>query len=491
MRKIVSIRFGSHLYGTATPNSDIDIKSVFVPNARAILLQRVKGSITNARPKASGEKNVAGEIDEESYAVQRFLALAAEGQTVALDILFAPEWAMTEPPSAEWREIIANRPRLLTRKSSAFLGYCRQQANKYGIKGSRVAAARKALQILDKALETYPNHTKLETIAEAMVRACETTEHMDIVPMEQAGGVIIQYWDVCGRRLQYTASIKHARDVMAKLVDQYGRRSLQAESNEGVDWKALSHAVRVGTQALELLGTGHVTFPLPNAVHVLDIKLGRLPYQQVSAEIEGLLEQVETAAARSVLRAEPDHAWIEDFVRRTHYTAVAGDDPLIRRAETFAVAAHSAVDQKRKYTDQPYYEHPRAVAGIVRTVPHTPEMLAAAYLHDVVEDTAVTLETIEAEFGVAVRDLVYWLTDVSKPEDGNRARRKALDREHSAAAPPEAQTIKLADLIDNTSTIETFDPDFAKVYRHEKRALLDVMNKGDATLLARARAQVA
>lgn len=157
MRSIVSIKFGSHLYGTATPASDLDFKSVFVPAGRDILLQRVKGSLSNQRPKAEGEKNVTGEIDEEAYSLQRYLGLAAEGQTVALDVLFAPRWAMTCKPAPEWQEIEANRRRLVTRKSASFLGYCRQQANKYGIKGSRVSAARVALELLTAELEA-PRH---------------------------------------------------------------------------------------------------------------------------------------------------------------------------------------------------------------------------------------------------------------------------------------------------------------------------------------------
>src|SRR5207253_2963550 len=126
MRKIVTVKFGSHLYGTSTPSSDLDIKSVYVPDARSIALQRVKGSISNKRPKSIGEKNYAGEVDEESYSLQRFLELAAEGQIVALDVLFAPEWAMTEPPAPEWQAIMQNRSRLRTRKSAAFVNYCRQ-----------------------------------------------------------------------------------------------------------------------------------------------------------------------------------------------------------------------------------------------------------------------------------------------------------------------------------------------------------------------------
>jgi (p)ppGpp synthase/HD superfamily hydrolase len=99
----------------------------------------------------------------------------------------------------------------------------------------------------------------------------------------------------------------------------------------------------------------------------------------------------------------------------------------------------------------------------------------------------VTIETIESEFGSEVAQIVGWLTDVSKPEDGNRSARKAIDREHSAQAPASAQTVKLADLISNSRSIVQYDPNFAVTYLEEKRQLLAVMNKGDAALMAEAR----
>ena len=163
---------------------------------------------------------------------------------------------------------------------------------------------------------------------------------------------------------------------------------------------------------------------------------------------------------------------------------------IVERARVFATAAHAAVGQLRKYTFEPYIVHPREVAGIVESAGGTPEMIAAAWLHDVVEDTGVTIETIREEFGSEVAELVGWLTDVSRPEQGNRAHRKAIDRAHTAAAPGAAQTVKLADLISNTRSIMAHDPEFARVYLAEKRALLEVMTKADPTLMARAREQI-
>jgi (p)ppGpp synthase/HD superfamily hydrolase len=160
---------------------------------------------------------------------------------------------------------------------------------------------------------------------------------------------------------------------------------------------------------------------------------------------------------------------------------------IIEKAKLFATAAHAAVDQRRKYTNEPYIVHPAEVANIVsKTNGVTDEMIAAAWLHDVVEDTAVNLLTIEHHFGTEVGILVYWLTNKSKPEDGNRVRRKEIDRLHMAAASSEAQTIKVADLISNTSTITKYDPEFAKVYLEEKRKLLEVLVYADRDLLRKA-----
>lgn len=155
---------------------------------------------------------------------------------------------------------------------------------------------------------------------------------------------------------------------------------------------------------------------------------------------------------------------------------------MLETPEAFATKHHAG--QERKYTGLPYITHPLAVRALVATVPHTQAMLDAAVLHDVVEDTAATLEEVELLFGPDVAELVSYLTDVSTLDDGSRAIRKELDRQHLAGASPNAQTIKLADLIHNTSNIVDNDPVFARVYLGEKALLLQVLTKGDPKMYA-------
>ena len=159
---------------------------------------------------------------------------------------------------------------------------------------------------------------------------------------------------------------------------------------------------------------------------------------------------------------------------------------LLSRARDYATTAHSRINHKRKYTGQPYQVHLKAVAQILRQVTDDEKLLAAAWLHDVVEDTEATHHEIEKAFGKEVASLVYQLTDISRPGDGNRAYRKALDRAHLAEASRSAKTIKLADLIDNTRDICKHDEKFAHVYVHEASALLEVLGDGDERLVSQA-----
>lgn len=158
---------------------------------------------------------------------------------------------------------------------------------------------------------------------------------------------------------------------------------------------------------------------------------------------------------------------------------------LIDRAWAFAVEAHG--DQKRKYTNQPYYVHLREVAELVQQAGGTSEQIAAAYLHDTVEDCNVSINEIAEEFGEAVSAYVWLLTDTPKTPGLNRAKRKELDRIRLSVAPGAVHTIKLADMISNTSTIVQYDADFAKTYMVEKRAMLEVLTRGAPRLYERAK----
>lgn len=161
-------------------------------------------------------------------------------------------------------------------------------------------------------------------------------------------------------------------------------------------------------------------------------------------------------------------------------------------AMQFARERHA--NQRRKYTGNPYADHLAEVCGIAMSAGwhnaeiHPDKLMATCWLHDCMEDQGVGHADLNAMFGLEVADGVAWLSDM---ETGNRLERKAASRRRLARAPGWVQTIKVADLISNTSSIVQHDPKFAVLYLEEKRLMLDVLDKADPRLVQVARGQVA
>jgi len=152
------------------------------------------------------------------------------------------------------------------------------------------------------------------------------------------------------------------------------------------------------------------------------------------------------------------------------------ESKLIQYAIFFAKDAHKG--QVRKYTGEPYFNHCEAVAKLVEEKGGSEAQIAAAYLHDTVEDTDRTLNDIFTEFGDEVGFLVNDLTDVFTHEafpNLNRAKRKELEAKRLGRMPEESKLVKWCDLADNTSSIVSHDPGFAKIYLVEKARCLDEM----------------
>lgn len=149
---------------------------------------------------------------------------------------------------------------------------------------------------------------------------------------------------------------------------------------------------------------------------------------------------------------------------------------LVRNARLFATLKHNK--QQRKYTGEPYTDHLHNVVDLLLAHGVSEEpVLAAAWLHDTVEDTDVTLQDLIQSFPPEVVEYVYWLTDT---DAGNRNTRAQIAAWRIGRSPWGAKLIKLADIIDNSRNVSKRDPDFAAVYLAEKRLVLNHMVVGDA-----------
>ena len=170
-------------------------------------------------------------------------------------------------------------------------------------------------------------------------------------------------------------------------------------------------------------------------------------------------------------------------------------EDVIQKVIEFARQAHG--DQQRKFVPEPYIVHPVRVMEICRQYINDMSVLAASLLHDVLEDTDVNAEEMENFLRTIMKEnqakqtleLVIELTDVfikKNYPDWNRRKRKQKETERLSRASPQAQTIKYADIIDNSRDIVNVKNDFAKKYLGECRAIINAMQKGNKELHARA-----
>lgn len=162
-------------------------------------------------------------------------------------------------------------------------------------------------------------------------------------------------------------------------------------------------------------------------------------------------------------------------------------DRELEKTLEFAKNAHK--NQLRKDGKTEYIVHPIAVSNLISdwmvrkenyndfSISEIQLLKTVALLHDTVEDTDVNLYNIESEFGFYVKEGVYWLTDVSKKEDGNRKIRKQIDLEHNLSAPINFLIVKIADVYDNCKDVVDTDRGFAPVFLKEKKNFLDGVKK--------------
>ena len=311
MKTIVKMKFGSHLYGTSTPASDLDFKGIYLPTDQEIATGRYPKCIEqNTKSSSSENKNTSEDIDSSFYSLQYFIELACQGETVALDMLHAPANMLLESTGI-WLAIRNNRARFYTRNLNSFVGYARSQAAKYGIKGSRLNAVREAVEVL----MALPPNDVLEDVWDKLPEG----EHIHKEPLKLGDPMKqhrpISMYTICGKQLQSTAKVKFVLPTLVKFQEQYGTRAKLAAVNESIDWKAVSHALRACFQVREILTTGDLVFPLTQAPYLLQVKQGLLDYKsEVGPRLEHEMEELEHIAAASKLPEKADREYWDDFL---------------------------------------------------------------------------------------------------------------------------------------------------------------------------------
>ena len=293
---VVLSKFGSHLYGTDTEESDEDYKGIYLPTHRQVILNEIPK--TYSLPKTSG-------VDLQIWSLHHWFKLACQGEAESMDLLHAPKEAVILKNRFIWSILQANKSKFYKKNMNAYLGYARKQAHRYCERGSRI----KALKTVIDVLKEYDPELKLKHIWDYLPQLF----HIHKIYPYPDGSVAM--YQVCGKKVQETCTIGYALNIYEKALSEYGDRAKLAELNKGVDWKAVSHACRIASQLIEMATQNTITFPLWNAKEITEIKQGKWDWiTQVQPYVESLMEKAEYELLHCDLPVEIDKKYLDDLL---------------------------------------------------------------------------------------------------------------------------------------------------------------------------------
>jgi len=319
---VVLMPFGSELYGTQVDIDDLneeekkesekyisdkDFKGIYIPNKCDTFRGKIQKSILFNSKENQDEKNTSNDIDCEFYSIQYFFELAIKGDTSILDMLHCPDELLIKD-SKFWQTIRGMRDKFYTKSLGTFVDYARGQAAKYGIKGSRLSDAKNVLDFLKRNISVH-SEMDLDIRLRDVWNSLPEGRHIIKHPIDKTG---LRMYEVCNRKLQETSKLKYSLDVIQRFYDEYGERAKLASENKGIDWKAISHALRAGLQLEELLTDGIITFPLKDAEFLKKVKLGRYAYFCVATYLDYMVDKLEDMNRNSSLPEKVDL----DYVNR-------------------------------------------------------------------------------------------------------------------------------------------------------------------------------
>jgi hypothetical protein len=303
---IITFPHGAHLYGTNTPNSDLDFKTIYLPYRKDLILEKAPKTL-QLTLQDNTRKNEANELDHTALSVNEFVRNAIRGDMIAIDLLHAPfdSVPIEQTSSGAARFILRlqkNRHLFYSRNMSGLMGYLGKQVNKYGAKGSRLAFAEQLHEVL---LKIKPNNDQ------------KLSWYRDLLPESEFAKKTEAGYELFGSLYQWTGWFSSVLTKTQRMINEYGDRAKLAKDNKGVDFKAVHHAVRAAYQLLDIYQHQNIVFPFTGERldTLMKVKLGQLDYKtECEPLLESIVAQLPEAAEKSGLPEKIDVDKVHDLV---------------------------------------------------------------------------------------------------------------------------------------------------------------------------------
>ena len=288
---------GSHLYGTNLPSSDRDFKCIYVPTLQSLVFgEGIRNKKALPSGKASGDKMSAEEIETEYIPVQTFINDLYGGQTYAYELAFALDstnglvWPESEQDDDLLQRLInfcnQMRSQHLFGSTRAMTSYAMTQAEKYGLKSSRYKKLRDAHAFFSSFDRSAVINTLdlSQGLAEGFFKSVAQISKNDkhgIIP-----GIVVNHL-----KFPWTVTCGTVVDSLKSNLSSYGERSI-VSSSSCADLKAIMHAVRICKQAIEMLETNALVFPVKHAEFLKGIRLGAVSVDEAKAVFEADMDRL-------------------------------------------------------------------------------------------------------------------------------------------------------------------------------------------------------
>lgn len=302
---LFTVQYGSKLYGTSTPQSDTDKKSIYFPSLENLLLgkrlevhkTRVDAEGNNVPPTSPMPDNG---VENEYISIQTFVKDFLGGQTYAQELAYAVIGKYKDEVSPFAYNFVSDMvSQFKNAEVMAMVGFARKACFDYSKRAERMNSAvslRNSLCVLkDKILESQKvyGHTqlRLDSLFEGKPILDWAAEETGLQIGEINNNKIMRSLEMNGRSYGESSDLITLINALNKQIDKYGVRVFLAADID-VDYKSISHAIRVYQQSIELLETGTITFPRPNAAFLLSVKQGKEDPEVVTKLLNDLDEQV-------------------------------------------------------------------------------------------------------------------------------------------------------------------------------------------------------
>ena len=301
-------RTGSHLYGTTTPESDIDIKRIILPDLDSLLLGNAPKNVVIRRDNKLGEKNGPDDIDIEEIPIQVFAQDFLSGQTYALELAWAVKY--NQAGQVVYNSSFYNfchflRKDFLTSNILAMVGFADNQAKLYSNKGKRLNVAIAVFELLS----AFPEEDKIlkhELAFNYWAQKLEDKYPLYFELNEYAITADKQTLKPCtillGKTLPYTCTFKEVKKIVQVQIDKFGSRAGKAALSTA-DWKATAHAIRICGEGIDILSGKDLIFPLSlqYSNYLKDVIAGKFDIQDIRVLIEKEVDKLKQLSLESKL----------------------------------------------------------------------------------------------------------------------------------------------------------------------------------------------